>query len=1578
MAATLVETFTSANGVNPTSRNSDSGHTWTAAAGTWVVQGNRAANTGSPGQLVSNYVPASANQIIQMTVRSLTVVAGQNFWAIGRYVDSSNYYQAGYNSTTSQWAVGKTVAGTFTILNGVVESLVTNGLYVVRLEINGSDLKLYVNDVLKAQATDTSLTAVGSIAIRSSGTSATTSTGTHLTDVAADIYSVAITESLNDTFTAADGTAMSAHNADSGQGWYTRTGTWTIQNNRMINTGVAGEIMSNTLFRNINNYVQGTFRYLSDVATQELLLMSRSYDPNNGYCGGYSQVSSTLGVKSWVIGKKGASDTYTELAAVAVTPTVGNDYNVRLECDSSTITLFVNNTIVLSVVDATNSTVGGCGVKTRGTAVTSTTGMQLSDFTAGAFPLSINNYEQNRIFQRNIGTLLGDLTISGKYSNVSVPTTVEARVMQGTTVIKDWTALSGIVISAGTFTGQLTNVTQGDGYSLKIRSKDGSGTVLNTRDGSTTWGIGKLFAVFGSSTAQKWFLDSTVEVPSSYTRRYNGAWNPMAGSAAIAFCNKALTDEPNVPIGLLDSGIGGTTLAQWYLNTDANFVGLKVAITAVGGKLEGGIVHVGSNDARNEAIVSQSQHETRYRAMLSNLRTHCAQPTLPVFIMGCTRAPLEPSTSNQQWTWARAAEIAVAADAYNFMGSSVEDLPLNADNVHLSDLSAGVSGRRVAQCYETNFLNTGEPYRGPQPTYATYNSTTGKVIVTFSLNGGTSLVGKTANTGLTGFRVSDDGFTTLKTISSAVVATNTTVELTVPTGLSGVQVDYLTGTNPNVSNCLYNNASAPSIGGLGSDGPLSIGGVAIGAVGTSGIYTGFTLSTGDEFTVLDIIGPAQVKGYTTTRAAFDHIGARGSSTSTNYYADPKTTGYKDLGRGVAQAWDNISITGSTRLKLRARKMTTPEQALTSPTTITSNVREILAAGISTALKSGFYVGSIYDVIVEAMVRHKAKASAPRGAHATIPWVYGAAPTRGGLAGDEWDLNEGSSQAAYLEQNVWTAGTPANNNRGGPFDKFDGTDHLWSLHMSKNGTFAKLYIDGTLVATASVDPNSKSKPQFVIFTVVSLFTSFKGESYVSADWDTQDMWIEMDYYRIWRKTGANHYVPLLTVADRNVTYNSTASIVLPSKTAIWGNGSVTEFVQCVATEANAPGNVDDLAFDTFPAGITYDSTTRTISIDWSTDTTGAGRIHVTVSAWDTTGSTYEPLVFAINRGPNLPVSITLPTTGTFDLYAACDCGILTSNTSGTKAKTITVNSGMPTNCSYSDTTGLITTTGATSGSATLNITVINSIGQTATGNIDVLITNLEAETTALIARFPTAPTSGRTVTINNLIASLKTGAISGSNIWNKLDALYIFAASDAEAARLNWIANTRNCTRVQPTTAIGFTADSGFTTNGTDNYLDTNHNPNTGGGTWKFQQNTASLSVWCGTSGQDTNLTAGAFITSAGSTTINARSTTDTATWRVNQANFDTVSSITNGVGFYSANRTTSSATQLYKNGSSIGTGTQTSTTMVNDTFKFGRATTAGFSARLYQAGHFGQSLTANEQTDLYNAIRTYMTAVGVP
>lgn len=240
---------------------------------------------------------------------------------------------------------------------------------------------------------------------------------------------------------------------------------------------------------------------------------------------------------------------------------------------------------------------------------------------------------------------------------------------------------------------------------------------------------------------------------------------------------------------------------------------------------------------------------------------------------------------------------------------------------------------------------------------------------------------------------------------------------------------------------------------------------------------------------------------------------------------------------------------------------------------------------------------------------------------------------------------------------------------------------------------------------------------------------------------------------------------------------------------------------------------------------------------------------------------------------------------------------------------------------------------------------------------------EPEAKALFDRFTTSPTSERKNLINNLIKSLK-----HEGIWTKLDALYITAAADNQAARRNWIADQYNLVAAS---APVFTVDRGYQ-GGSSSYLETNLNPATAIGL-KQSQDDATIMLWSRTVDQSNNGDIG----NSGSF-ISPRTTNNFVNFRVNAGASSSTPNL-DGSGMFCASRLSSSSVQVYRNGVAIGSAiSSTSTAPESASYRVcGRSGTfTSSSIRQQAAASFGARLSPVQITAYYDAIRTYLQAIG--
>lgn len=500
----------------------------------------------------------------------------------------------------------------------------------------------------------------------------------------------------------------------------------------------------------------------------------------------------------------------------------------------------------------------------------------------------------------------------------------------------------------------------------------------------------------------------------------------------------------------------------------------------------------------------------------------------------------------------------------------------------------------------------------------------------------------------------------------------------------------------------------------GGDAPAStVGGQQIGAPGPDGtLYEGYVLSWGDDFAVLNIVGPGTPKGRWFPTKAYNG-GIRGSDTllGTMYDVDPLHTGHNDSNRGVPVGYDVMSVANSV-ISLKARSATPEEEAHSSPTG---------APGLRTELGSVImgqgaiaYYPTDSEIILEFRARHST--GNPAGWHPDL-WSL--------TIGAQWNTNEwgfeGMGTGLRSVEVDWTTGTGAGSTHDVGNYNYNGDWHTFTFVL-RNGGNTLYYINGVLRATATGrNANSKNALAAPIVTSHIYNGTWGGQSYSKAAWDADGAGasLDVDWIRVWRRPAAAHYKPLVAIPDVTLAFLGSTTVTLPSKATLWGDATVAEELLVVSFEENEPGghHTQTYRLGVLPSGVSWNGTTRELSVNFSSDTTGkAGRLHVCVYGYKADGSTVEPARFSINRGPRIAVatiSASAEIGGSYDLYANCDVG-------RTTPKTISV-SGLPAGATWNASTGLITWDDSLEvGTTSVSITLTNAIGQQVSGSVDFVV------------------------------------------------------------------------------------------------------------------------------------------------------------------------------------------------------------------------------------------------------------------
>lgn len=249
---------------------------------------------------------------------------------------------------------------------------------------------------------------------------------------------------------------------------------------------------------------------------------------------------------------------------------------------------------------------------------------------------------------------------------------------------------------------------------------------------------------------------------------------------------------------------------------------------------------------------------------------------------------------------------------------------------------------------------------------------------------------------------------------------------------------------------------------------------------------------------------------------------------------------------------------------------------------------------------------------------------------------------------------------------------------------------------------------------------------------------------------------------------------------------------------------------------------------------------------------------------------------------------------------------------------------------------------------------------------------DADAVTLFAAMEVQPDDTRKLLISNTIAALKS-----AGIWDELDEMWMMAAHHSQAALLGW-KRYRDLTAVNAPT---FEADRGYAGDGATSYLDTGYVPSADG--INYQLNDASFGVY-----SRTNLTGNALfdIGAYGSgianiAQIRALSAAGITDAWINQSGSNQVSSSPGtSTGLTVGRRTDSNETQIFRNGAVLGSNTTVSTSRtVYPLYICARCADGnpgGFTARQYAFAFVGGAMTTDQQSDLYDIVQDYLTAIG--
>ena len=482
----------------------------------------------------------------------------------------------------------------------------------------------------------------------------------------------------------------------------------------------------------------------------------------------------------------------------------------------------------------------------------------------------------------------------------------------------------------------------------------------------------------------------------------------------------------------------------------------------------------------------------------------------------------------------------------------------------------------------------------------------------------------------------------------------------------------------------------------------------MGAAGS--IYEGYRLDDGDDFnttTAADFVSPTNGAGrYMTTRHYGVQSGAprylRGAASLGGYEADPWHTGYADANRGAPPAsYADLITFGDGTLKTKTRRATTAERALMGPLNGKNNLSAMVHMGRRNMLRA--------PCIMEMRLRFPHALSAWNQYHPTF-WLLQSQPGNG-WDGLEIDC-EGFTPELGLYRNTWNNGTLVNTANLGSTQAVSQTEYrIYTFKVAQDGQgvwMMYLYEDGVLRGSGTCSSGSfvfdPTRPFHLMQTSHILQNGLNQSIFDAAGGTGATM--DCDYWRTWSVAAGTFRKPLLPHQEFQADFGADFSFALPTPQAVWGAGVTADVIENIPHEDNTPGAPWQRGL--LPAGITR--TGNTIAGRFNDF---AGRLILARSATPATGDGCIPQTITINIGPQIRASniqYQVGVAGSFDLYAACDCGDLFVG------KVVTV-TGLPAWATYSAATGLISWTNPPDvASINLTVSVTNSLGQSRTATV----------------------------------------------------------------------------------------------------------------------------------------------------------------------------------------------------------------------------------------------------------------------
>lgn len=251
--------------------------------------------------------------------------------------------------------------------------------------------------------------------------------------------------------------------------------------------------------------------------------------------------------------------------------------------------------------------------------------------------------------------------------------------------------------------------------------------------------------------------------------------------------------------------------------------------------------------------------------------------------------------------------------------------------------------------------------------------------------------------------------------------------------------------------------------------------------------------------------------------------------------------------------------------------------------------------------------------------------------------------------------------------------------------------------------------------------------------------------------------------------------------------------------------------------------------------------------------------------------------------------------------------------------------------------------------------------------------LDPATTALVARMSGAPDAARAALIDAAVRAIK-----ASGVWAKLDLLYLLAAHDGQAARLNWVASGHDLAAVGSPV---FTVDRGYAGDGFTSYLSTGWNPASDAAC--FAAASASMGVWlnAGTNSGVNGAVAMGVSDGTNASILVPRGASNHVRGRLNAAaSVESGGAAASRLGLSVLSRTDAGTLSFYRGAGLDGVAASAVSTIVSGAVFLGGSNVSGSLMNgvdnRIAAAFAGAGLSAGEVAALHAALSGYLAAVG--